>query len=57
MFTKTGLRDAMTNLNISLPEHSKDYIKQRVMQSGYGSVDKYFLPSLNTNNDPRAKYS
>lgn len=33
----------MPNLNISLPEHIKDYIEQRMLQKGYGSVDEYFL--------------
>jgi antitoxin ParD1/3/4 len=45
----------MTNLNISLPENIIDYVDQRVIQSGYGSVDEYFLALIQHEQQYRAQ--
>jgi antitoxin ParD1/3/4 len=45
----------MTSLNISLPENIKDYVEQRVLQSGYGSVDEYFLALIQHEQQYRAQ--
>lgn len=45
----------MTSLNISLPENIKDYVEQRVIQSGCGSVDEYFLALIQHEQQYRAQ--
>jgi antitoxin ParD1/3/4 len=45
----------MTSLNISLPENIKDCVEQRVIQSGYGSVDESFLALIQPDQQYRAQ--
>jgi antitoxin ParD1/3/4 len=45
----------MTSLNISLPENIKNYVEQRSIQSGYGSVDEYFLALIQHEQQHRAQ--
>jgi antitoxin ParD1/3/4 len=45
----------MTSLSISLPENIKDYVEQRVIQSGYHSVDEYFLALIQHEQQFRAQ--
>ncbi len=52
---KTAIKDAMTSMNISLPESMKKFVEEEVAVGGYGTTSEFFRELLREAKKKRAE--